>query len=67
MKNPKLKPCPFCGGKVVFYKNNADSYIGTQCKSKTCGATVIFFPGGCNKSYGSKELIAEYFNNRSIE
>lgn len=64
MKNLKLKSCPFCGGKVTFYKNNADIDIGAQCKSKTCGAAVIFFPGGCNKAYGNKELIAEYFNNR---
>ena len=64
MSNIKLKPCPFCGGKVRI-KHDADGTpSGVHCK---CGAYVrfLFVPKVMGESFGAiQERIAERWNRR---
>lgn len=60
MKEPKLKPCPFCG--VAFTKfQEFKSFLpgmphwGIVCTD--CGATV--------SSYGDKEIVVAKWNRRA--
>lgn len=57
MPETKLKPCPFCGGKVNIFKAPLRGTIMFVCKK--CGADVCF--------YGAEHMpkAAEAWNRRA--
>lgn len=55
MPEPKLKPCPFCGGKANL------SYAGV-CKLIICGKCLVH-----TEAYQTYEEAAEIWNRRCNE
>ncbi len=53
---PKLKPCPFCGNRIIKFHKNGDSYY-VYCTS--CAAKTFNFPVSV-----SPEKVAERWNRR---
>ena len=39
MKEPKLKPCPFCGGDAIIYYP-AHNTVAVLCSRWKCGAMI---------------------------
>lgn len=62
MNNNKLKPCPFCGGKVHFedISTPEETYFMIQCDNKQCSAAVCF--GDLSET---KEQATESWNRRT--
>ena len=46
----KLKPCPFCGGKLISYsRGNVNApFLFFKCGNLDCGAVVSFDNDACN-------------------
>ena len=55
-KDPELKPCPFCGGEPVKFKDGINGYFKIKCKN--CDVA--------NKAYTEKRAI-ENWNYRIKE
>ena len=58
MSEPKLKPCPFCGGEAVMLTHsffNLNETFGVQCA--VCEAET-------NQFYHTKEEAAEAWNRK---
>ena len=53
---PRIKPCPFCGGKAKVYWNNIWKYEFVKCD--TCGATTGKFEDnkGSIKAWNNRVL-----------
>lgn len=63
MNEIKLKPCPFCGGKVKvkIVKNNFYNEEVYFIKCQKCGAVISFDNHTCNVA---PEKAIDYFNRR---
>lgn len=72
-KIPKLIPCPFCGGRVVFSFNKAIGWHnGVECKK--CGLNAYFFDNGYNVASiaggtraDEKRAIAKRWNAKAVQ
>lgn len=63
MKELKLKPCPFCGGKAEFrlFSIRSKNSITVRCKS--CNAVCEHVEESLN--YCAKQVAADKWNSRS--
>jgi len=61
MSEPKLKPCPFCGGEAVLKKvpNTLITPYYVRCDNKECAMWVAT----CNR--GTAEEAIELWNRRA--
>lgn len=58
MKEPVLKPCPFCGGRAVYNRTNAP-YLEHAMWSAACSYGHAWSP-----DMESKKDAAEWWNRR---
>lgn len=58
MNEIKLKPCPFCGGKVNQVKG-IGGIIFFECTRRSCGAMISF------RKYGIGRLEIDKYNRRA--
>lgn len=58
---PKMKPCPFCGSKIIVIKSPIGVFF---FKCRKCGCIVSFD----NDQYDSyPEKVIEAFNRRAVD
>lgn len=43
-KTPDLKPCPFCGMKVMVYREHPKLGVAIECGRFDCNAMTRYFP-----------------------
>lgn len=52
MSDTELKPCPFCGGKVIIEDiGEGDEYYMIACKNPTCNGSFCFGERGTKKDF----------------
>lgn len=61
MNEPKLKPCPFCGGEaIIVYEAIRESVYGETIRGTTIGCRDC----ECHMFYTNRELAIEAWNKR---
>jgi Lar family restriction alleviation protein len=61
MTMAELKPCPFCGGKAVVYKENGDEMVSIACSECNCGTAYI---SGASSTEKKIEIAVQDWNRR---
>jgi hypothetical protein len=56
----KLKPCPFCGSKSIFWKDGGDGYQ-VDCTDEGCPVIIRFA-----LAYDTKSEAAREWNKRDV-
>lgn len=62
MEKDRIKPCPFCGGRIKAIKSFAGMLL-FKCRGE-CGCIVSFDKTGCNNH---PEKVIEVFNRRAVD
>ena len=62
----ELKPCPFCGGKIISFSNGTINapIVFLKCTNHACGAVVSFDNDKCNLM---PEMAVDKWNRRTAD